>query len=292
MRHRNVALLQAAWVEYRRDRARHLAVAMIYYALVSLVPLLLLLASALGLLLRFWPAAAEAERRMLHYVQAGFGRDLSAVIERLLDTLQAESIAAAVLSLAGILLTASALFRYMRLGFCTIWGHDQPLAAWRWRTVVRATVLDRVIGFAVLLGGGCLLVAALLLIAATEWLNGRLGALTVVGEVVGWLLTASTSFILAAMAFAAVFKYMPPVALRWRDVWFATLLCATGWVAAGEFMTVYGAVLGDVSTYTAIGGLLPAMLWINAVSQMLFFGADLCKVVAAGNGTAPGVARG
>jgi membrane protein len=52
-----------AWIEYERDRARYLAVAMVYYALVSLVPLLLLMLAGLGLLLRFSTIAADARGR-------------------------------------------------------------------------------------------------------------------------------------------------------------------------------------------------------------------------------------
>src|SRR5262245_5927771 len=54
------SLLQEAWVEYQRDYARYFAVAMVYYALVSLVPLLLLTLAAFGWLLRLSPMAANA----------------------------------------------------------------------------------------------------------------------------------------------------------------------------------------------------------------------------------------
>ena len=40
-------LLRTAWQEYERDHARYFAGAMVYYALVSLLPLLLLLLAAL-----------------------------------------------------------------------------------------------------------------------------------------------------------------------------------------------------------------------------------------------------
>jgi len=33
-----LALLRAAWQEFERDHARYLATAMVYYALISLVP--------------------------------------------------------------------------------------------------------------------------------------------------------------------------------------------------------------------------------------------------------------
>ena len=58
--HNLVYLLRTAWLEYKNDRASYFATAMIYYALVSLVPILLLLMAALGLLLRFSPVALDA----------------------------------------------------------------------------------------------------------------------------------------------------------------------------------------------------------------------------------------
>ena len=42
-------LLRTAGIEYENDRAGYFAVAMIYYALVSMIPIFLLLMAALGL---------------------------------------------------------------------------------------------------------------------------------------------------------------------------------------------------------------------------------------------------
>src|SRR5262245_10160257 len=71
--HSLVTLLRTAWVEYENDRANYFAAAMIYYALVSMVPILLLLTAALGLLLRFSPIALEVQQNLLIRIEAGFG---------------------------------------------------------------------------------------------------------------------------------------------------------------------------------------------------------------------------
>src|SRR5215470_12280124 len=147
------ALLRAAWLEYERDRAGYLAVAMVYYAIVSLIPLLLLLLAALGLLLRFSPAAAEAERQMLLRIEAGFGPDVSVTITRLLGSLEQESIIATVISLGGLLMTASVLFGHLRLSFRAIWKYEPPLVSGPMRVVVRVTIVERVIAFTMVLGG-------------------------------------------------------------------------------------------------------------------------------------------
>lgn len=280
--HGLVDLLRAAWIEYERDHARYLAVAMIYYAIVSLVPLLLLLLAALGLVLRFSAVAAQAQQQMLTRVAAGFGPELPVTIKRLLDTLQQDSILATVISLAGLLLTASVLFRHLRLSFRAIWKYDPPLISGPVRVVVRATILERAIAFVMVVAGGGLLLTALVLIATTQWLDRLLYSLPVFGRIAGWLLTASSSLVLAAITFASIFKCLPPVRMRWRDVRLAALLCAVSWLAASELLALYGALFGNrLSAYGALGGVLAVMLWMNIVSQVLFFGAELCKVVAA-----------
>jgi membrane protein len=277
---RFVDLLRVAGIAYERDRARYLAVAMIYYAIVSLIPLLLLLLATLGLLLRFSTIAADARQQMLLGVEANFGAELTTTITRLLNTLQRESIIATVLSLAGLVLAGSLLGRHLRLGFRAIWNYEPPLTSGPVRVVVRTAILERVIAFVMVLAGG-----ALVLIAAAQWLDRVLGGVPLSGQATRWLLTALGSLIVATLTFASMLKFLPPVPIRWREVWLAALLCAVTWVVASELLALYGVFFGHSrSAYGALGGLLAVMLWMNIVSQVLFFGAELCKVVATRDG--------
>jgi len=89
-------LLRDAWIEYQRDRARYLAMAIIYYAAICLVPMMLLLLSTLGLLLRYSMTAADLERQVIGTIETRFGPQLSATITGLLDTVQRDSMAATI----------------------------------------------------------------------------------------------------------------------------------------------------------------------------------------------------
>jgi membrane protein len=254
-------------VEYERDRARYLAAAMIYYALVSLVPLLFLLLAALGLLLRFSTLAADVRAQVLLGIEAGFGQELADAATGLLDTVQQESIVATALGLAGVLFTASVLFRHLRLAFRALWKHSPPLVSGTPGAALRATLREYVVAFLIVLGGGSLLLGTLVLIAAAQRL--------------GFLPAAAGAFVFAAIAFGALFKALPPVSVRWGDVWPATLLCAVVWVLSSELLALYGMWFADSrSAYGALGGLLAVMLWMSLVSKALFLGAELCKVTA------------
>ena len=277
-----VSLLRMAWVEYERDRGRYLAAAIVYYAMVSLIPLCLLLLATLGLLLRVSSIAAAMQEQMLLRIEASFGSQLREVIGQLLNTLKRESIVASAISLIGLVLTASILFHHLRMTFRVIWKYQPPLIAGPVRVVVRETILEKLISFVMVLSAGILLFVALVLVSVTQWLNRLLGRLSLPSQT-GWLLTALTSLIIAAITFAPLLKFMPPVRLRWRDIWLAVLLCSFAWVVTTELLALYAAFFGSShSAYGVVGGILALMLSMNIVSQFLFYGAELCKVKATG----------
>jgi len=278
---RFAGLLRAAWVEYERDRARYLAIAMIYYAGVSLIPLLVLLLSGLGLLVRFWPTAVTAERDLLSAVEGYIGPYGLTAAQALLETLGRESYIAMFVGLVGIVFTSANLFKQLRQAFRAIWRHEPVLTSGPLRTVVRTTILEQAIAVVMVLAGGALLLAAMVLVASTRRLNERvfdvLGAVPVLGQIAGYLVTLTGGLILAIITFWPLFKFLPPVRIAWRAAWPATLLSAVAWVLAIEFLSLYGRLFGDSAT-GALAGLFAALVWVNTVSQVLFFGAELCKV--------------
>lgn len=278
---RYAGLLRASWVEYQRDRARYLAVAMIYYAGVSLIPLLVLLLSGLGLMVRFWPTAVEAERDVLAAVEGYIGPDGLAVAHSLLETLSQESYIAMAVGLAGIAFTSAKLFKQLRHAFRAIWRYEPVLTSGSMRTVVRTTILEQAMAFVMLLGGGPLLLAALVLVASTRWVNDRLfhvlSDLPLLSRVAAYLVTATGGLVLAIITFWPLFRFLPPVRIAWRAAWPATLLSSVAWVLAIEFLSLYTRWFGYSAT-GALGGVFAALLWMNTMSQVLFFGAELCKV--------------
>jgi len=275
-----IQLLRRAWQEYERDHARYLAAAMVYYALVSLVPLLLLLLATLGLLLRFSNAAAAAEQQVLLTIETSLGEQLRRTIEQLLAQVQQESIVATVVSLVGLLLTASALFRHLRLSFRAIWKHAPPLVSGPVRVAMRATILEYAIAY-LMLTGGLLLLLAIALILATQWLGGFLITLPWLSRTPAWLLALPSSLVIVWLTFALLFKSLPPVRLQWRHVWLAAVLCTAAWIIGAELLVLSGTIFGSRPTASgAVGGLFLAVLWMNILSQLLFYGAELCKVIA------------
>jgi membrane protein len=272
--------LREAWKEYQRDYAFFLAAAMVYYALLSLVPLLLLLLSGLGLMLRYSEYANAAEHRALDAIEATFGTELTAAVSQLLDGLRQASIITTVVSLIGLLITSSVLFRSLRLSFRAIWKYEPPLASSSVRVIVRATFLEQAISFAMVLAAALVWVVSLAAVAAAQWLGGLFTPVPTLADTATWILALAAPLLMITVTFALLFKFLPPVRVQWRHVLAPAALCASAWYVTTEVMALYGVFFGrDVSAYGALGGLLVIMLWMNVVSQVLFLGAELCKVI-------------
>ena len=274
------ALLRMAWEEYERDHARYLAAAMVYYALVSFLPFLLLVLAVIGLLLRFSAFAASLEQQVLATVEGTFGAPLRTTLEQLLSQVERESLVATAISVIGLLVTASTLFGNLRLSFRALWKHEPPLMSGSLIGSLRASVLEKTIAYVSVLLGGASLLIAFGLIAGVQWATGLFSGVPLLDTAAGATVTVASPAIVVGVTFALLFLVLPPVRLQWRDVQLATVLCTIAWIVVTEIMLMVGTVAGKSrSAPGAFGGLLAVMLWINVVAQMLFYGAELCKVV-------------
>jgi membrane protein len=264
-------LLRAAWHEYERDYARYFAVAMIYYVMASLVPLLLLLMAGLGLLLRFSPAADAVQQAVLGQIQMTFGNEVGTTIERLVHALEQQSVVSLTVSVIGLLATASVLVHHLQMSFRAIWHYPSILESGPPLVLILRMVIQKVLAFGIVVAGGVILGLVLLLIASVNWLTDRLSG--------GWAAAIPASLVIAPLTFALLFRYLPPKRLPWREVWLAALLCGCAWLVTARLLSLSGSLFGkNFSTYGAVGGLLAAMVAINIMSQCLFFGAELCKI--------------
>lgn len=279
-RHSTFEVLRAAWTAYEHDHAHYFAGAIVYYALISLLPLIMLLLAVLGLSLRWSDIAADAEQQVLQTVEAHFGVELKVTLQELLQRLEQGSLIATFIGFLGLSYAASKLFRHLRLTFRAIWKHA-PLLTSGFRNALRATLTERAIAIAMVLSGGALLVIAFALLAALHGLMGILSQLPVLGSTVGHFIAIVAPFVIPCVTFGLLFKVLPPVRLRWDEVGFATGLCAIAWLVGAELLALYVKYFGSsLSAYGVIGGVLMLMLWMHAMSKVLFFGAEICKVGA------------
>ena len=64
-------------------------------------------------------------------------------------------------------------------------------------------------------------------------------------------------------------------------------LLRAAWVVASELLALFTGFLGGSRSTSSALGVLAVMVWMNIGSQVLFFGAELCRVVATQEGGPP-----
>ena len=275
------SLLRAAWEEYERDRARYFAGAMVYFALMSVIPLLLLLLAAIGWSLRFSGAAAALEGDLLDVVEASLGQQFRSVVETMLTQLQQQSLITTLAGLLGLVYASSKLFRHLRMSFRAIWKYEPPLVSGPMRVRLGTTLREYAFASLMMLSGGMLLLLALALISVTQRLGRGLAALPFADRVPAWLVALPGSAAMVGLTFALLLRYLPPVRLGWRHVWLGAAICTASWIVGAEIVTWFGALFtSDAPTpLGAFGALFVTMVWFDKVSQLLFYGGEVCKVI-------------
>jgi membrane protein len=86
---------------------------------------------------------------------------------------------------------------------------------------------------------------------------------------------------LITLAFLCTFAYLPPIDVRWIDVWPAALICAVLYERGQFALSVYIGQMDARSPYADAGALLVILLWLYYSAQIIVVGADLTKVLHA-----------
>jgi YihY family inner membrane protein len=263
-RHRPSAVAVAVVKKYGDDNGRRLAAAIAFYGFFSLFPLMLVLVSVLGLVLR---GDQHLRQRILNTALAQFpviGTDIQNNVGA-----ASGSALTLVVALVGALWAGTAAFTTLDIALNVVWGVPRvdrggPLAQ----------RLRAIIGVA-LIGAGLLA-----LTIVTSALAGVRGPLGIAGRI---LLTAATVAVVVAL-FAAVFRWMTRAEVTWRAVLPGAVLAGVGWVLLGLVGGFYitRVVQGASDTYGVFAVVIGLLSWLLLLAQLVLYAAELNVVLARG----------
>jgi membrane protein len=265
MMSRFVSPLKAALRDFSvLNSARHGA-ALAYYGLFSLVPILAIAYLLVDRLL------SEKARVVVDSLRAQASTILGEAVvlefqEQVAQTAlrpQTGSLVVAVISLLVILYTASGAFAQLKYSMNTIWGvpHETQLGP-------RPMILTRLIGVAIVIGVGVLMVvaiAAYLLIATVSSWIGLGGGLPIAN--------ALTAIVLMTFSFAVLYKVLPGARVSWSAAWQGALLAAVVAMVGLGVLTLYFRYIRLNSALSVAGGVAVLLIGTNYLAQIFLFGA-------------------
>jgi len=88
------------------------------------------------------------------------------------------------------------------------------------------------------------------------------------------------SFAVTALLFASIFKILPDVRIKWKDVWAGAIGTALLFVIGKEFMGWYIGRQTSASAYGAGSAFIVVLLYIYYSSAIVYFGAEFTEAYA------------
>ena len=242
-----------------------------FYTLFSLAPVVIIAVSVIGVVL----GEQAAQGQIVAQLQDVMGHDAATAVEQAVarSRIQESGILPTLLGVAALLVGATTVFAQMQLSLNAIWG----VAARPTRNSLFTLVKTRLLSLTVVLAIGFVLLVSLLLgvvlravLHFTHRFVPSVAALLSGGE-------ALVSLLAVALLFGAIFKVLPDVVLRWRDVVVGALATALLFSVGRYAIAAYLAYTATASTYGAAGAVVLILLWVYYSSLILLFGAAFTR---------------
>ena len=254
------SLLKQAFDAWQEDYAPSMGAALAYYTLFSIAPLLLIVIAVAGL--AFGDDAARGE--IFAQLRGLMGDDGAAAVERLIqaaDHPEGGAIATAT-GVAMLLLGAMTVFGELQNALDRIWRAPARKQASGWLNLVRS----RLLSFGMILAVAFVLMVSLALSAV----------LAALGK--WWALDLAASFAVTTLMFALIYKIIPRVRIRWRDVWAGAAVTAALFALGKLLIGLYLGRSGVASAFGAAGSLVAMMVWVYYSAQIFLLGAEFTKL--------------
>ena len=265
-------LLRLTCLEWWHDDALRLAASLAFYTIFSIAPLLLIAVLFASLFFTREAAAHRIESEVQNMVGEQGAQAVRQIIEA---TKGLGSSAWAVAAGVGTVIVGStAVFGELQAALNKLWDVETKVR----RGLVLRLVADRARSFALVLGVGFLLLVSLIisgtLNALQDYLTGRAPG-------VPWLWKAGnllTSFVVAALLFAMIYRLLPDVQLGWKDVWRGAIVTALLFTVGKSLIGLYLGHAVIAGAYGAAGSFVILLFWIYYSSLIASFGAEFTQV--------------
>jgi len=259
------------------DGALSHGAAIAYYTIFALAPVLLIAIAIAGLV--FGHDAAQGA--IVDQLSGLMGQQSAEALQSMLKSASTarSSMLATVIGVATLLVTATGVFSEIQTSLNAIWRAEPSTSA------VSRLIRARLVSLGLVLALGFLLTVSLAVSAALAalgtYLNGVFPAISVLLHIANFTI----SFVLMALLFAAIYKFLPDTSIAWRDVW-------TGAVATSLLLTIGKSLIGlyigssqVASSYGAAGALIVILTWIYYSAQIFLLGAEFTKCYAHSHGS-------
>ncbi len=242
-----------------------------FYTLFSLAPITIIAVGVAGIVFDQEAVTTQFSAQMSQLVGKAGAELVQKVMEA--SALEDKGWAATAVGVVLLIIGATTVFGQLQDSLNAIWGVTAQPSRSGWAVMIA----QRLISFSMVLVIGFLLLSSLLLTTA---LTAAMTLTHAWMPVSPWVLRAAdlvAGLLLVTVLFALMFKVLPDVRVRWREVWLGAFVTAALFTVGRFLIALYLGHSSLASTYGAAGSLVALLIWIYYSSAILFYGAEFIR---------------
>jgi len=273
-----VPLLKETYNEWSAHNATRFGASLAFYTLLSMAPLLVIVAAVLALV--FDPRRSQTE--LVNQAQQMIGADGAQAIKTLLANAQkpATGTFASIIAFITLLFGASGVFTELQQALNIMWDAAPANSAGFW-----GMIKARLLSFGMVLAIGFVLLVSLLLSAGLAVVGKFFGGLLPIPAPMFEVANFILSFAVITALFTLMYKFVPAVRIPWRDVIVGAIGTAMLFTIGKVLLGLYLGKASVGSAYGAAGSLVALIVWVYYSAQIFFFGAEFTHVYAESHGS-------
>src|SRR5256886_8687654 len=271
----SISLLKQTFSEWLDDKVPQLGAALAYCTVLSLAPLLLWLLAIVGFLFRNDPAGAwqKVTEQMSYFLDKSAIEVVQGIAQK--ASQPNKGVLATIIGILLALFGASGVFGQLQNALNTIWGVKAKPGAG-----IGEFIRSRFLSFAMVAGVCFLLLVSLVIEGLLKGFSHYIQAALPGGLAIAVSVYLIFDFAVVVALFGMIFKILPDVKTRWRDVWVGAIMTAIFFVIGKWGLGLYLGSGTAASAYGAASSLVTLLLWAYYSSQILLFGAEFTHVYA------------
>ena len=259
------------------DKGMKLSAALAYNTIFSLGPLFFIVIFIAGNVL----GQAAIEGRIFEELQGIVGDATAEQIQNIVIGLKqdASSTFVKVISIVALIFGSTGVFTEIQDSLNLIWGVRIKKSK-----SILSLVLTRVLSFALIIGLGILLIASLfintLVVGISENFLELLELNKLIPAVSKGLLSLVNNvfvFFVLSLFFAVVFKILPDVKIKWRQIWPGAFLTSVLFMFGKYLIGIYITMNKMATLYGAASSVIVLLMWVYFSAVILYIGAEFTR---------------
>lgn len=273
-------LLKDTVLSFIDDDALSRGAAIAFYTVTSIAPLLLIVIAIAGLAF----GRDAAQNAIISQLSGLMGAQTAEVLQSAVASAAGKSsgIAATIIGIITLMVTASGVFGEMQSTLNTIWKIKAR------GTTVSRLIRARATSLGLVAALGFLLMVSLAMSAALTAFGDQINAVLPFGKLSLSIVNFLLSLVLISVLFAAIYKILPDRHLEWRDVIVGAIATAVLFTVGKSLIGWYIGSSAVASSYGAAGALIILLLWVYYSAEIFLLGAEFTKVYANRHGSRQG----